>query len=376
MRRLSFGMVLAVLLVALPAAAQEVGNGCASRFPDTAWGDALSSGSITVWPAAGIHPDLARRYAADFGALAALLEEELGPVPGITVCAFPGRIPWDAVELGWDEGKTLHTATFAAERVVVISAYLTNPSIDAGRNGILHTWLFNLTGGTYPEPLADEVKGWYRNRLERSVESVHLLFVRQNIGLVEPWPPFPWTIGRMVDPLLWNPEFSYGGAGDFANFVAATVGTGPLAAPRTDEIQALDAQWRQALFDESGSVLGGSKEWIVGLVGVIGIILLAVLMAYWTRRERRRIERELREAVQRERREVRDEGPVRPSNSAGRRGGDARVGRAAARTAVVDRNDGDRSPSGGKIGSRSDDVTAGAQSADDLFRHPDLRGDD
>ena len=60
------------------------------------------------------------------------------------------------------------------------------------------------------------------------MEHLHTLYVRMNIGLTEPWPPTPWTAGQMRTDLLWNPEFSYGGGGDFLNYVAAVSGTGPL----------------------------------------------------------------------------------------------------------------------------------------------------
>ena len=97
--------------------------------------------------------------------------------------------------------------------------------------------------------------------VDRTVEVVHNVFVRQNSGLAEPWQPFPWTVGQMLDPLVWNPEQGYGGAGDFANYAVATAGNDVLSTPLTSDLAALDEGWRQTLFDESGAILGGSKGW-------------------------------------------------------------------------------------------------------------------
>ena len=82
-----------------------------------------------------------------------------------------------------------------------------------------------------------------------------------------------------------------------SNYVAAVSGTGPLANPFGGELEDLDTAWRQSLFDQSGSIPGGSKGWVIGLIGVTAIVSLAVFVAWWSARERRRIEAELREAA-------------------------------------------------------------------------------
>lgn len=371
-RPLAALFVLALLVTPLSAGAQEV-NPCATRFPDTVWDAEAVSGRLTLY-GAGVIEGQFGRFVDDFGGLAALLEAELGPVDGITACIFPDEIPWDAQAMGWPEGKRLHTATFGEEGLVVVSAYLTRVALDAGRQGVIHAWLWQLSDGNYPEPLADEVKGWYRNRLETTVEHLHTLYVRMNIGLTEPWPPTPWTAGQMRTDLLWNPEFSYGGGGDFANYVAAVSGTGPLANPFGGELEDLDTAWRQSLFDQSGSIPGGSKGWVIGLIGVTAIVSLAVFVAWWSARARRRIEAELREAALRIPKQI-DVRAVRPSITDRGGGANAGIRRGSARPVGFDRNDRDRTPSGGKVGTAVDEVPSGAQADDDRFRHPDLGGE-
>lgn len=376
MRRIPLLTALLLFALVVPAGAQTV-DGCSARFPDTVWDRVEESGPITVY-GAEVQSGLFDRYAREFGDLATTIEEEIGGADGLVVCIFPDVVPWDAQALGWPEGQRLHTASFADEGVVVVSSYLISAAIDAGRNGIIHAALWRTSDGSYPGVLADDVKGWYRNRLERSVESVHTLFVRQNTGLAEPWPPTPWLAGAMEPVLLWNPEFSYGGGGDFANFVAGTAGTEVLADPAAGEIEALDAQWRQALFDESGAIPGGSKGWIIGVVLVTAILILAVAMALMTRRARRRIEQDLRDAAEKQaaaRRADIQARPVQPSVSVGRGSRDPGVGRGKARTGVIDRDGRDGSPPLGKVGSDGDRVATVDESPDDRYRHPGFDDD-
>ncbi len=373
MRRVLCALFMLVVVAVPSTAFAQTENPCATRFPDTVWDAEATAGRLTLY-ATGVSEGHFGRFTDDFGGLAALLEAELGSIDGITICIFAEEIPWDAQAMGWPEGQRLHTATFGSEGVVVVSAYLTVAALDAGRQGVIHTWLWQLSDGNYPEPLADEVKGWYRNRLETTVEHLHTLYVRMNIGLTEPWPPTPWTAGQMADRLLWNPEFSYGGGGDFANYVAAVAGTGALADPFNGSLEELDSAWRQSLFDESGSVLGGSKGWVIGLIGVTAIVSLAVFVAWWSARARRKIEAQLREAALLIPKQI-DVRAVRPSITARGGGTDAGIRRGSARPVGSDRNDRHGTPSGGRVGTAVDDVPPGAKADDDRFRHPDLGGE-
>jgi len=365
-------LTLIVLVAPLPVRAQAE-NPCSDRFAEAVWDSEVEAGPLTVF-GSGMFPAQLQRYADDFGSLASLLEADLGPVEGITVCIFSDEIPWDAQAMGWPEGQRLHTATFGEEGLVVVSAYLAGAALDAGRQGVIHAWLWQMSDGTYPEPLAEEVKGWYRNRLEQRVEHLHALYVRMNIGLTEPWPPTPWTAGHMTDDLLWNPEFSYGGGGDFSNYVAAVAGTAALGDPFNADLATLDTAWRQSLFDESGSIPGGSKGWVTGLVLVTTIVALAVFMAWWSAHTRRRIEAELREAARRIPVQA-DDRVVRPSVTVRGGGANSRIRRGSARPVGVDRNDRDGAPPRGKVGTAVDEVAPGPEADDDLFRHPDLGGE-
>jgi hypothetical protein len=372
-RLLPIAFVVSLLAAeTLPAAAQSPGGRCAERFPGSVFDSEALAGPVVVY-GSGLDPQLTTRYAADFEPTATAVQEEMGGLEGVVVCIFAEDIPVDGQALGWPEGQRLHAVAFGEEGIVVLSSYLIHVVPDAGRAGLLHVAMWQISAGTYPEPFGSDITGWYNNRANDQVEVVHSQFVRANIGLSEPWPPFPWTVGRMVDPLLWNPEFGYGGNGDFTNYAVAIAGDSVLSDPLGSDLEALDAGWRQELFDESGSVLGGSRAWIKGLIMVIVLIIAGILMAWWGRHTRKRLERELREAVARDRRPIvprPEEGPVRPSDPGGGRRGDARVGGGRTLSVVVEKDHGDGSPPLREVGTAVDDVPAPRQSGDDLFRPP------
>jgi hypothetical protein len=323
----------------------------------------------------GIGSDLTTRYAADFERLVVLVQAEMGGLDDdVVVCIFADDIPLDAQALGWPEGQKLHAAAFGEDRLVVVSSYLIRYVPDAGRAGLLHVAMWQVSEGQYPEPFGDEVAGWYRNRLADRVEVVHSGLVRLNAGLSEPWPPGSgWDVGRMYGTLLWNPEFGYGGTGDFTNYAVATNGTGVLSNPSGYDLEALDAGWRQLLFDESPAIPGGSRGWITGLVLISIAVAAAVFMAWWGHATRKRVERQLREAVARERRSALPQlepASVRPSVAVGERRGDPRVGGSGSGTVGAQDDRRDRSPSLREVGTAVDEVPPPDESGDDLFRHP------
>lgn len=366
-------VVPALVAVLLPTTAGAKGPvGCAGRFPETTFVEERTEGPLRLL-GAGIGDALMDRYATEFGGLAGMLEADLGSVGGIEVCIFPNAVPWDAQALGWPEFHRLHAAAFGSEGVVVVSAYLITPSIDAGRNGLVHVWLWRLGEGLYPQVLAEDVKGLYRNRLDSTVDSVHNALVRQNIGLAEPWPPFNWMAGAMTDPLLFDPEKPYGGMGDFAGFVMDAGDATILADPEPAAVADLDEQWRQALYDESGSTLGGSKEWIVGAVMIFGLLLLAAALAYLTRRARLRAHQQRRAAALRM---LSGQSAVGRSGSPGAGRPDAGVGSGPPGAVGRHGDDRDRPPARSQSGAGLDGVPSGAQAGDDLFRHPEFTGED
>jgi hypothetical protein len=375
MRRFHISLVLGLLLLgmtAAPAAAQVDGGRCAERFPDVEFDHSTTAGPVGVY-GAGVPEGVLDRYGRDFGVLVDWIIEEMGGLDdSVVVCMFQNNIPLDAQALGWPEGQALRAVAFADEGIVVLSNWFPRHVPGAGYNGLIHVAQYRVSDGDYPEPFGTEVKGWYRNRLERSVDAVHNFYVRQNSGLSEPWAPFPWTVGRMVDPILWNPEFGYGGGGDFANFAVANGPETLLSDPLGSDLETLDEGWRQALFDESGAVPGGSRGWLTGLSVTIAVLAVGVFMPWWNRRQKRKFEAQLRDLpwLEEQSRLAREREAVRTSIATGGGGGDPRVGRGGSPSSGVDGDDGDGSPSGGTRRSRRDRMSSGGESGDDLFRHP------
>ena len=177
----------------------------------------------------------------------------------------------------------------------------------------------------------------------------------------------------MIDPLVWNPEFGYGGAGDFTNYAVASAGNSVLSDPLASDLPMLDEGWRQSLFDESGAIPGGSRGWVLGLVLAVGIVVLGIFLAVADRRSKQKIEERLRdlEFLEEQSRAAREKEAVRTSVGGGRRR-DAGVGRSGSPSRGVDRDQGDRSPSGGAGGAGRDRVPDGSETGDDLFQHPDF----
>ena len=369
--------LVSIWAMATPAIAQTSGGRCADRFVDSVFETEAEAGPVLVY-GSGITQTLLDRYAADWAELVDLVQAEMGGLDvGVAVCVFDDKLPLDAEELGWPRNQFLRAIALGEERLVVVSSWLIAETPDAGRNGLLHIAQYQVSDGSYPEPFGNEVKGWYRNRVDRTVENVHNTFVRQNAGLAAIWQPFPWTVGQMVDPLLWNPEFGYGGAGDFANYAVATGGDAVLSNPLGSDLAGLDEAWRQSLFDESGAVLGGSKGWLLGLGLAIGIILLGILMAWWGHRQRLAVEAKMGDLAWLEQasREAHQREAVRTSVPSGRGRRNPRVGRTRAGTGGIDSDHGDGTPSGRAVRATGDRVADASQTGDDLFRHPGLDGE-
>jgi hypothetical protein len=374
MRRILISCVSTALVIGLgaaPAGAQVDAGRCGARFPDSVFDTSTTAGPVDIY-GSGVPEAILERYGRDFTVLVDWVQAEMGGLDGgVVVCIFEDRIPLDADALGWPGSLPLRAGAFGDEGIVVLSNWLIQHVPDAGYYGLLHIAQYRVSDGNYPEPFGNEVAGWYRNRLNRSVESVHNIFVRQNTGLAEPWSPFPWTVGRMVDPLLWNPEFDFGGAGDFANFAVANGGNEVLSNPLGAGLEQLDEQWRQALFDESGATPGGSKGWLTGLIFALAAIGLGVLMAWSGRRQKRIIEAKMRDLpwLEEQSRLARQREAVRTSIAVGGGGGDSRIGGRGA-NGSIDGDDTDGTPAGGAGRSWRDRVTRRSETDDDLFRHP------
>lgn len=375
MRRVLLATAAAALLIgllAVPAAAQVDGGRCGELFPDVQFTHSTSAGPVPVH-GFEVPEGILDRYGRDWAQLVDWIVAEMGGLDeSVAVCVFQDDIPLDAQALGWPEGQALRAVAFGEDGIVVLSNWFPANVPDAGFNGLIHVAQHRVSGGDYPEPFGTEVKGWYRNRLDRSVEVVHNFFVRQNSGLAEPWAPFPWTVGRLVDPILWNPEFGYGGGGDFANFAVANGDDTVLSDPLASNLETLDDEWRQALFDESGAIPGGSRGWVTGLSVAVAVLAVGVFMPWWSRRQKKRFEKQLRDLpwLEEQSRIAREREAVRTSIATGGGSGDPRVGRSGSATAVVDRDEGDGPPTGGSGRSRRDRMSSRGQPGDDLFRHP------
>lgn len=365
------------ILLAAPAAAQVDSGPCVARFPNATFEVEAAAGPVAVYGSGVIQP-LLDRYASDWGELVVLVQAEMGGLGGgVAVCVFDDLIPLDAQALGWPEGHFLRAAAFGEEQLVVVSSWLIAETPDAGRNGLLHVAQYQVSGGDYPEPFGNEVKGWYRNRVDRTVEVVHNALVRQNTGLSEPWQPFPWTVGQMVDPLLWNPEVGYGGAGDFANYAVTNGGNVVLSDPLGADLGSLDESWRQSLFNESGAILGGSRGWILGLLFAIGVVLLGVAVALWNRRQKRILEQRMRDLEWLEQQAIEVErAAVRPSIAVGGGRRDSGVAGTGPQPTRVDGDDADGAPADGGVRSRRNRVPRRSKAGNDLFRHPGFDEDD
>ena len=208
------------LAVPAPPAAAQGAVGCQGLFPDTEFDTRAEAGPVVVY-GSGIHPDMTARFAGEYANVVAWVEADIASLAGAEVCLFEDKIPLDAQALGWPEGVYLRAAAFGEQGLVALSALNVGVVGDAGKAGLIHIALWRASGGTYPQPFGDDVMGWYLGRDAGATEAIHSLYLRQQIGLREPWPPFPWTVSKISDPILWHPDFGRGGSGDFTAYVAA-----------------------------------------------------------------------------------------------------------------------------------------------------------
>jgi hypothetical protein len=382
MRRLvPFLAALFLAAFLAPVAAAQEAAGCAAVFPTTTFDTEAPSGPVVV-RGAGVTVELTERFAREFSRIVEWLEADIASLEGVEVCVFVDEVHLNAEALGWYPGLPLRAIAFGEQGVVALSAWMTRYLQDAGVAGLIHVALWRASGGLYPQPFGDDVIGWYLGRLAGTTEAIHSLYLRQQIGLREPWPPFPWSVATISDPILWKPEFGYGGAGDFTDYVAGVEGAGYLAAPDPDRLAVLDEGWRQALFDDSGAIPGGSKGWIAGVVAAVVLLAAAVAFAWLGRVSRLRAEEALRQLAVAPAAAAPVKGPegagavVRPSigGRSGRR--HSRVGGADAGPVGRDRDDRYRPPAGGEGGAGDRRVAKPAKPGDEIFRHPGFHEDD
>lgn len=378
MRRLAFLLVtLALASTLAPAAAAQEEGGCAAVFPGTAFDTSARTGPVVV-RGFGVRPEVTERFAGEFTQIVEWLEAEITSLDGVEVCLFADEVAIDAEALGWYPGLPLRAAAFGEEGVVALSAWLPRYLREAGVAGLVHIALWRTSAGAYPQPFADDVTGWYLGRLAGTTGAIHNIFLRQQIGLREPWPPFPWTVSTLADPILWKPEYGYGGAGDFAAYVVGAEGPGYLASPDADHLAGLDEGWRQALFDESGAIPGGSKGWIVGVIAAALLLALAIGFAWLGRVSRLRAEEALRQLALAPAAPApaADAAAVRPSVGGGPRRRHSRVGGGGSGAVGRDGNDRDRAPAGGEGGPGGHRVAQVPKPGDEIFRHPGFRDED
>jgi len=377
MRRLVALVVAVLTLGALPAAADAPDVGaCPAAFPDAVFDTAADAGPVRLW-GSGLNVEVTERFARELGDLVGWVGADIAPLDGVEVCLFADDIPIDADALGWYPGHVLPAVAFGADGVVAISAELLRYVRDAAIAGLVHIALWRASDGEYPQPFGDDVMGWYLGRVAGTTEAIHNVFLGQQIGRREPWPPFPWTAGTISDPILWNPQFGYGGAGDFTAFVVAAEGSAYLAAPDVGRLAALDEEWRQALFEASGAIAGGSKGWIVGVIASVVLVAAAVAFAWMGRRSRLRAEAALRAAALGGSAAVAPgpgaDGVVRPLSGGGLRRAHPRVGGGGPGAVGGGGDDGDRAPGGGERRARRNRVPKPPKPGDDMFRHPGFR---
>lgn len=367
---LLFLVVLAGVLPGASAGAQQAA-GCTAVFPETAFDTSAPTGAVMV-RGAGLNREMTERFAGEFSQVVEWLGAEITSLEGVEVCLFADEIAIDAAALGWDTSIPLRAVAFGEQGVVAVSAWLPRYLRAAGEAGLIHVALWRTGGGEYPQPFADDVTGWYLGRVAGTTEAIHNIFLRQQIGLREPWPPFPWSVSTLADPVLWRPEYGYGGAGDFTAYIVGVEGTSFLAAPDGERLAALDEGWRQALFDESGAIPGGSKGWIAGVVAASVLLAAAIGFAWLGRVSRLRAEEALRQLALAPAAPGRTGDPavVRPSVGGGLRRRSSRVGGSGAGTVRRDGDDGDRAPSGGESRARGHRVPPADKPGDEIFRHP------
>jgi hypothetical protein len=380
MRRIAlFLTVLAAAATLSPAASSQEAGGCAAVFPATTFDTSASAGPVVV-RGAGLNSEMTVRFAGELTQIVEWVEAEISSLAGVEVCLFGDALDIDAEALGWYPGLLLRAAAFGEEGVVATSTWQPRYTTDAEVVGLVHIALWRASGGSYPQPFADDVIGWYLGRLAGSTGAIHNLYLRQQIGLREPWPPFPWSVSTLEDPILWKPEYGYGGAGDFAGFVVEAKGAGYLAAPDPEELVELDEGWRQALFDDSGAIPGGSKGWIVGVVVAALLLCAAIAFAWLGRVSRLRAEEALRRltpAPAAPAAVTEAEGAaVRPSVGGGLGRRHSRVGGRNAGAVGGRGDDRNGAPAGGESGARRDRVAKTAKPGDEIFRHPGFRDED
>ena len=361
------------LAVPAPPAAAQGAVGCQGLFPDTEFDTRAEAGPVVVY-GSGIHPDMTARFAGEYANVVAWVEADIASLAGVEVCLFEDKIPLDAQALGWPEGVYLRAAAFGEQGLVALSALNVGVVGDAGKAGLIHIALWRASGGTYPQPFGDDVMGWYLGRDAGATEAIHSLYLRQQIGLREPWPPFPWTVSKISDPILWHPDFGRGGSGDFTAYVAAARGAAFLAAPSPDELATLDEGWRQALFDESSAIPGGSRTWIGGVIAAAVLLAAAIAFAWLGRASRLRAEAavlQLATAPAAPAAAAEDGGAaVRPLVGGGPGRRHSRVGGTGAGAVGRHGDDRDRAPTGGEGGAGRDRVAPPAKPGDEIFRHP------
>lgn len=388
MRRIFLTLTSVLVLVVTAAPAHAAGQ-CAARFPGAGFDTRADAGVVSV-VGVGLNEELTARYARVWAPVVDLLQNDFGTLEGVEVCVFENEVPLDSADYDYPDSLPIRSIAFADEGMVVLSAWRIAGPLDAGLVGLVHIAQVRAGGGSYPEPLGADGIGYYRNRVEGTTDAVHNRFVRSNVGLREPWPPIPWLGGEpRSDILAWNAEqaigsqytsgVGYGGAGEFTNHVVLNGGPSVLANPDPGVVATLDEGWRQQLFDESGSIPGGSRGWIKGVLFAVGAVVLGIGVAVSTRLARKRQERYLLELADDPRIPAfapEDTGPIRTSPAGSLRRRDAGVGGRRSRAVGRDLDDRNRAPSGRKVGRGVDVMPAGGEARDDAYRHPGFDRDD
>ncbi|MCP3974096.1 MAG: hypothetical protein GY720_06340 [bacterium] len=284
---------LAVVLVypATAASAQDV-SACAEKFPEQDWEHVIDQDGIATYQAA-LTQEIGERFAETARKTAALIRNDIGQFPDMTLCVFGGATTLDAEGL-LPPGQRLHAATFAGDAVVVVDSQQTRLVDDAIVFGMAHVGLWHLAAanGTvgYPEPLAGAIQQWYVSRVSEKLDQHHSVMRVANF-FNDPdgnAPPTDWFVSAQVPIVAWNPEYQESPIGDFVDDAVARNGIGLLQTPDSADWTAAELTWRAALREELLQGADESNEWIGGALLAAGAVLGAFGLALWTRRQNRR----------------------------------------------------------------------------------------
>jgi hypothetical protein len=299
------GLVVLNLTVSLITAAPALA-GCEDHFPDTEWSVAGETELLVVSRSSSISEGQGLRLADDAAATARLLEEDLGPLPQLSLCIFNQDDNLDRTGLV-TEGQLLHAAAFNDDSTVFISTLQGRRFEEAQAFGLAYAALWGVAareGETgYPEPLASVVGQWYLSRVADKLELHHSqmrggAFFRDPTG--EGIETTDWTQASQPAIYTWNPQFQESPIADLVQYAVDQYGVDVLVEPDGDRWAEIEQEWQAALREEALQGASGGNDWIIGFAIFFGFILLAGLMAWLQRKSKQKIREDARIRTQAE----------------------------------------------------------------------------